>query len=59
MVIRLRTKEIRSMGRATQGVTLVHLKDGDRVVDVAHMQDDSGNEDGGEGGSSANGDGTG
>jgi DNA gyrase subunit A len=39
-VIRLRTKEIRTMGRATQGVKLVNLSEGDRVMDVGLMQED-------------------
>ncbi len=34
MTIRLAMKQFRVMGRATQGVHLVRLKEGDRVVDV-------------------------
>jgi len=34
MTIRLAMKQFRVMGRATQGVHLVRLKDGDRVVDA-------------------------
>jgi DNA gyrase subunit A len=36
-VIRLRAKEIREMGRNTQGVTLMNLKKGDKVIDAAHI----------------------
>ncbi len=36
-VIRLRAKEIREMGRNTQGVRLMNIKEGDRVIDVAHI----------------------
>lgn len=41
-VIRLRTKEIRTMGRATQGVKLVNLAEGDRVMDVGLMHESDG-----------------
>ncbi len=34
MVIRTSVKDIRVMGRATQGVHVVRLKDGDKVVDI-------------------------
>jgi DNA gyrase subunit A len=46
MVIRLRTSEIRVMGRATQGVKLVNLAEGDRVVDVAILREDNGGDNG-------------
>ncbi|MFQ5905668.1 MAG: DNA gyrase subunit A [bacterium] len=36
-VIRLRAKGLREMGRNTQGVRLMNMKKGDRVIDVAHI----------------------
>jgi len=36
-VIRLRAKGLREMGRNTQGVRLMNIKKGDRVIDVAHI----------------------
>jgi DNA gyrase subunit A len=37
VVIRCPVDQIRVMGRATQGVKLIGLDEGDRVVDVAHL----------------------
>jgi len=37
MVIRQGVKKIRVMGRATQGVKLINLKDGDSIADVAKV----------------------
>ncbi|HVY01793.1 MAG TPA: DNA gyrase subunit A [Candidatus Nanoarchaeia archaeon] len=37
MVIRIGMKDIRVMGRATQGVRVVNLKDGDKVADVVKV----------------------
>ncbi len=37
MVIREKVKEIRVMGRATQGVHIVRIKDGDKVADVTKV----------------------
>jgi DNA gyrase subunit A len=37
MIIRCPVDQIRVMGRATQGVRLIGLDEGDRVVDVAHL----------------------
>lgn len=37
MVIRVSMKDLRVMGRATQGVYVVKLKDGDRVVDMVKV----------------------
>ncbi len=37
MVIREKVKEIRVMGRATQGVHIVKIKDGDKVADVTKV----------------------
>ncbi|MAE49196.1 DNA gyrase subunit A [Candidatus Pacearchaeota archaeon] len=43
MVIRVGMKDLRVMGRATQGVKVVKLKEGDRVVDVVKVPRDDGN----------------
>jgi len=40
MVIRTKVKSIRVMGRAAQGVRVINLKSGDRVSDVAKLQED-------------------
>jgi DNA gyrase subunit A len=45
MVIRLGVKKIRVMGRATQGVKLVNLKEGDSIADVARVISDDSNSD--------------
>jgi len=45
MVIRLGVKKIRVMGRATQGVKLVNLKEGDSIADVARVISDDNNTD--------------
>ena len=37
MTIRIRMKELRVMGRATQGVHVVKLKEGDRVADAVKV----------------------
>lgn len=37
MVIRIRMKDLRVMGRATQGVHVVRLKDGDKVADIVKV----------------------
>jgi len=34
-VIRIQTKQVRASGRATQGVRLIHLENGDKVCSVA------------------------
>lgn len=36
-VIRMRAKDMRDMGRSTQGVKLMNMKKGDSVIDVAHI----------------------
>jgi len=36
-VIRMRAKDMRDMGRSTQGVRLMNTKKGDSVIDVAHI----------------------
>jgi DNA gyrase subunit A len=54
-ILRMVTKDIRSIGRATQGVRLLGLEDGDQVVSVARLaerEEENGNgENGGNGGS--------
>src|SRR3989344_4150070 len=41
IVINTRVKEIRVMGRITQGVRIIKLQEGDRVVDIAKLAKDS------------------
>jgi DNA gyrase subunit A len=41
-VIRLRVKEIRVIGRNTQGVRLIDLEEGERVASVARLAEDEG-----------------
>ena len=41
VVIRTGVKEIRVMGRATQGVRIIKLHDGDKVVDIAKLADEN------------------
>lgn len=48
MAIKTNVKEIRVMGRAAQGVRVIHLKQGDRVGDVARLAEDDVEENGGE-----------
>jgi len=38
MLIRMNAAEIRRIGRATQGVRIIRLKEGDRVVSVARAE---------------------
>ena len=40
-VIRMDTKDIRPIGRATQGVRLIEIDDQDRVVSLARLADDA------------------
>jgi len=42
IIIRTAIRAIRSLSRATQGVTLINLDEGDSVVDVARLVSDSG-----------------
>jgi DNA gyrase subunit A len=39
MIIRIRTEDIKVIGRNTQGVTLCNLQEGDRVVAIARVED--------------------
>jgi DNA gyrase subunit A len=38
MVVRTKIKDISVMGRATQGVRVIRLDEGDRVVSVARVE---------------------
>ena len=38
-VIRIQTKQVRATGRATQGVRLIHLENGDKVCSVAKAEE--------------------
>jgi len=38
MAIKTNVKQIRVMGRATQGVRIINLKQGDNVVDIAKLE---------------------
>ncbi len=40
IIIRTGVKDIRVMGRATQGVRIIKLQEGDRVVDIAKLEDE-------------------
>jgi len=39
-VIRFKTKEMRPLSRATQGVRIIHLEEGDKVCSVAKVRED-------------------
>ena len=46
MVNKIGTSQIRSQGRATQGLKIINLKEGDRLVSLEKVRvDDSGNGD--------------
>ena len=40
ILIRMKVDEIRRIGRATQGVRVIRLDDGDRVVSLAKLAED-------------------
>jgi DNA gyrase subunit A len=44
MILRMPTVDVRAIGRATQGVRLIDIEEGDKVVSVAKLeeQDDEG-----------------
>ncbi len=44
IMIRTRVEEISTMGRNTQGVRVINLKDGDRIADVTRVLDDANEE---------------
>ncbi|MBL7959674.1 DNA gyrase subunit A [bacterium] len=48
MVIRLKMADIRTMGRNTQGVRLVKLKEDDRISDITSIQEDEATDNEGE-----------
>jgi DNA gyrase subunit A len=37
MILRMRAGDVRSIGRATQGVRLIEMEDGDAVVGIAKL----------------------
>ena len=39
MILRMATNDVRAIGRATQGVRLIDIEDGDKVVSVAKLED--------------------
>jgi DNA gyrase subunit A len=43
-ILRTRTDDIRTIGRATQGVRLIDIEEGDRVVSVARLAEDENGE---------------
>ena len=45
MLIRIKVKDIRETGRAAQGVRLIYLEEGDRVVAVAKLAEPDDGED--------------
>jgi DNA gyrase subunit A len=45
MLIRIKVKDIRETGRAVQGVRLIYLEEGDRVVAVAKLAEPDEGED--------------
>lgn len=44
VLIRTRVKEIREMGRSTQGVTLISLDEGQKLIGVESIQETEGDE---------------
>jgi DNA gyrase subunit A len=38
-VIRIQTKQVRATGRATQGVRLINLENGDKICSVAKAEE--------------------
>jgi DNA gyrase subunit A len=46
MILRMQTNDVRSIGRATQGVTLINIEDDDKVVSIARLVEKEGDEDG-------------
>jgi len=37
MILRMQTNDVRAIGRATQGVTLINIEGDDRVVSLARL----------------------
>jgi DNA gyrase subunit A len=52
-IIRMRIKDIRIIGRNTQGVRLIELEEGERVVSLARLAEKEEDEVEGEGGTEA------
>ena len=48
MIIRMPTNDVRSIGRATQGVTLINIEGDDKVVSIARLVDKEDEEPGGD-----------
>jgi DNA gyrase subunit A len=46
MILRMVAKDVRSIGRATQGVRLLGVEEGDQVVSVARLAEREGEENG-------------
>jgi len=46
MIIRMQTDDVRSIGRATQGVTLINMENDDKVVSIARLVEKEEEEDG-------------
>ena len=37
MILRMQTNDVRAIGRATQGVRMIELEEGDQVVSIAKL----------------------
>ena len=48
MILRMPANDVRAIGRATQGVRLIDIEDGDRVVSIARLEKEDGAEDSGQ-----------
>jgi DNA gyrase subunit A len=44
MILRMLTDDVRSIGRATQGVTIIDLEENDKVVSIARLVEKEGDE---------------
>jgi len=44
MILRMKAGDIRTIGRATQGVRLIEMEEGDAVVSVAKLAEKEGDE---------------
>ena len=49
MIIRMQTDDVRSIGRATQGVTLINIEGDDKVVSIARLVEKEDEENGSQG----------
>jgi len=50
MVIKMAARDIRTMGRNTQGVRVINLKDGDSITDISKVVPDDDEENGNDNG---------